>query len=86
MVSHILDEGLLLVKTYYKNGENFILTIRKLHDHFVERSKSLTRHQTKRSKENIAAERDSVAERLNISIRHRCQELNQDAIDSTAAA
>lgn len=38
--------------------------------------KNLTRHRPKRSAENIAAVRDSVAARPSTSIRHRGQELN----------
>lgn len=99
MVRYSLEDRLLIVKTHYKNGENFTVTIRKIRDHFgvhkrpsrptienlikkfertfsLKDERDLIRHRPKRSVENIAAVRDSVAARPSTSIRHRCQELN----------
>ena len=34
MARYTLEEGLIIVKTHYKNGKNFTVTIRGLRDYF----------------------------------------------------
>lgn len=80
LVRYTLKKRLLIVKTYYKNGENVIVTIREIPDQVdLHHRPSLTLlviDTHKRSTENIAAVSDSVSARSNISIQNCCQEIN----------